>query len=191
MRRGPNGDRAIPFAEFHRLPDDDARDRHYPCRRRDRHGDRAAGARFRSQLQLSEDQGSSLLRLCSGFRRCRPRPRPRRRAINQARIALGGVAHKPGAFPVRRLAPKDEVPDRKTFAKVGPLDTQIDQAYEPRKKRMESMAAAAPRGDTDKALSQSPVGEAHEYRTPMEHHNPMECLGSTALLGRRRTPDHL
>ncbi len=45
---------------------------------------------------------------------------------------------------------------------------------------MESMAAAAPRGDTDKALSQSPVGEAHEYRTPMEHHNPMECLGSTA-----------
>ena len=45
---------------------------------------------------------------------------------------------------------------------------------------MESMAAAAPRGDTDKALSQSPVGEAHEYRTPMEHHNPMECFGSTA-----------
>ena len=63
---------------------------------------------------------------------------------------------------------------------VTDLDTQIDQAYEPRKKRMESMAAAAPRGDTDKALSQSPVGEAHEYRTPMEHHNPMECLGSTA-----------
>jgi len=45
---------------------------------------------------------------------------------------------------------------------------------------MESMAAPAPRGDTDKPLSQSPVGEAHEYRTPMEHHNPMECLGSTA-----------
>ena len=45
---------------------------------------------------------------------------------------------------------------------------------------MESMAAAAPRGDADKALSQSPVGEAHEYRTPMEHHNPMECFGSTA-----------
>ena len=39
---GPNGDRAIPFAEFHRLPDDDARDRHYPCRRRDHYSDRAA-----------------------------------------------------------------------------------------------------------------------------------------------------
>ena len=64
---------------------------------------------------------------------------------------------------------------------VTDLDTQIDQAYEPRKKRMEFMAAAAPRGDADKALSQSPIGETHEYRTPMEHHNPMECFGSTAV----------
>ena len=28
---------------------------------------------------------------------------------------------------------------------------------------------------------QSPIGKTHEYRTPMEHHNPMECFGSTAV----------
>ena len=43
------------------------------------------------------------------------------------------------------------------------------------------MAAAASRGDADKALSQSPIGVTQEYRTPMEHHNPMECFGSTAV----------
>jgi xanthine dehydrogenase YagR molybdenum-binding subunit len=61
------------------------------------------------------------------------------------------------------------------------LDTQLHQAYEPRKKRMESMAAAAPRGNSDKASSQSPIRESQEYRTPIEHHNPMECFGSTAI----------
>ena len=35
---------------------------------------------------------------------------------------------------------------------VTDLDTQIDEAYDPPKKRMESMAAAASRGDADKAL---------------------------------------
>ena len=39
----------------------------------------------------------------------------------------------------------------------------------------------ASRGDADKALSQSPIREAQDYRTPMEHHNPMECFGSTAV----------
>ena len=43
------------------------------------------------------------------------------------------------------------------------------------------MAAAASRGDADKALSQSPIRVAQDYRTPMEHHNPMECFGSTAV----------
>jgi len=63
------------------------------------------------------------------------------------------------------------------------LDKQIDHAYEPRKKRMESMAAGPSRGDADKALSQSPIRVTQEYRTPMEHHNPMECFGSTAVWG--------
>jgi len=48
---------------------------------------------------------------------------------------------------------------------VTDLDTQIDEAYDPPKKRMESMAAAAPRGDADKALSQSPFRVAQDYRT--------------------------
>ena len=61
------------------------------------------------------------------------------------------------------------------------IETQIDKAYEPKVKRMASMASAAPRGDADKALSQSPVRIDQKYRTPMEHHNPMECFGSTAV----------
>jgi xanthine dehydrogenase YagR molybdenum-binding subunit len=64
---------------------------------------------------------------------------------------------------------------------VTDLDTQIDEAYDPPNKRMESMAAGASRGDADKALSQSPIRETQEYRTPIEHHSPMECFGSTAV----------
>jgi len=63
---------------------------------------------------------------------------------------------------------------------VTDLDTQLHEAYDPSKKRGESMAAAAPRGDADEALSQTPIRESQQYRTPMEHHNPMECFGSTA-----------
>jgi xanthine dehydrogenase YagR molybdenum-binding subunit len=64
---------------------------------------------------------------------------------------------------------------------VTDLDKQLHEAYDPPKNRMESMAAAASRGDADKILSQSAIRESEEYRTPMEHHNPMECFGSTAV----------
>jgi xanthine dehydrogenase YagR molybdenum-binding subunit len=61
------------------------------------------------------------------------------------------------------------------------IETEVDKAYEPKVKRMEGMTPVSPRGDADKALSESPVRVDQEYRTPMEHHNPMECFGSTAV----------
>ena len=68
---GPKGDRAIPFADFHRLPGDTPDRRHQPCRRRNHHRDRAAGRGVRAQLQLSEDQRPPLLCLRLGVRRRR------------------------------------------------------------------------------------------------------------------------
>ena len=75
---GPNGDRAIPFAEFHRLPGETPEIDTTLAAGRDHHCHRAAARRLRSQLHLSEDQGSAVLRLCAGFRRRRPRARGRR-----------------------------------------------------------------------------------------------------------------
>jgi xanthine dehydrogenase YagR molybdenum-binding subunit len=60
------------------------------------------------------------------------------------------------------------------------LDTQIDKAFSPPKKRLPGWDLD-PRGDVDKALSRAPIRIRHEYRTPIEHHNPMENFGCTAV----------
>ena len=60
------------------------------------------------------------------------------------------------------------------------IDTQIGKAYEPPKKRFPGWDPG-PRGNVDKAFTQSPVKVEHTYRTPIEHHNPMECFGTTAV----------
>lgn len=60
------------------------------------------------------------------------------------------------------------------------IDTQIGKAYEPPKKRFPGWDPG-PRGHVDKAFTQSPVKVEHTYRTPIEHHNPMECFGTTAV----------
>jgi xanthine dehydrogenase YagR molybdenum-binding subunit len=60
------------------------------------------------------------------------------------------------------------------------FETQIGKAYAPAKKRMQGWDPE-PRGDVEKALTQSPIKVEHEYRTPIEHHNPMECFGTTAV----------
>jgi xanthine dehydrogenase YagR molybdenum-binding subunit len=62
------------------------------------------------------------------------------------------------------------------------LDRQLDQAFSPPKKRLPGWDPD-PRGDVDKALSQAPISIRHEYRTPIEHHNPMENFGCTAVWG--------
>jgi xanthine dehydrogenase YagR molybdenum-binding subunit len=60
------------------------------------------------------------------------------------------------------------------------FDTQLGKAYAPPKKRFPGWDPH-PRGDVDKALTRSPVRVKHDYRTPIEHHHPMECFASTAV----------
>jgi xanthine dehydrogenase YagR molybdenum-binding subunit len=62
------------------------------------------------------------------------------------------------------------------------VDTQLDKAFSPPRKRLPGWDPA-PRGDADKALSRAPIRIQHTYRTPIEHHNPMENFGSTAVWG--------
>jgi xanthine dehydrogenase YagR molybdenum-binding subunit len=82
------------------------------------------------------------------------------------------IARYAATLVVIEYEPKQPVTD------IVPL---IDKAYVPKVERMAGMTPVSPRGDADKALSQSPVRAEQEYRTPMEHHNPMECFGSTAV----------
>ena len=42
------------------------------------------------------------------------------------------------------------------------------------------------RGAVDKSFERAPVQVEWEYRTPVEHHNPMECFGDDCYVGRRR-----
>ncbi len=58
---------------------------------------------------------------------------------------------------------------------------EIDTAYDPKVPRKAEMEPVSPRGNPNRALAQSAVRVEQEYRTPMEHHNPMECFGSTAV----------
>ncbi len=63
---GERGDRAIPFAEFHRLPADTPHHRHDPGGRRDHHVDRSPGEGIRRSLRLPEDPRSCLVRIRAG-----------------------------------------------------------------------------------------------------------------------------
>jgi xanthine dehydrogenase YagR molybdenum-binding subunit len=60
------------------------------------------------------------------------------------------------------------------------IDTQVNKAYDPPTKRFPG-TDPAPRGNVEKAFTQSPIRVQHTYRTPIEHHNPMECFGATAV----------
>lgn len=60
------------------------------------------------------------------------------------------------------------------------FDSQIDQAFSPSKKRLAGWDPE-PRGDVEKALSRATIRMRQEYRTPIEHHNPMENFGCTAV----------
>ncbi|MGJ0451948.1 MAG: xanthine dehydrogenase family protein molybdopterin-binding subunit [Methylocystis sp.] len=67
-----------------------------------------------------------------------------------------------------------------TETTITDLDTQIDKAFEPPEKRAPDWDPPA-RGDVDSALSRAQNLIRKEYRTPVEHHNPMETFGSTAV----------
>jgi xanthine dehydrogenase YagR molybdenum-binding subunit len=63
---------------------------------------------------------------------------------------------------------------------VTDLDREIDRGFSPTKKRQPGWDPE-PRGDVDKALSRAAIRVQQEYRTPIEHHNPMETFGCTAV----------
>ena len=84
---GPAGERAIAFAEFHRLPGDTPqRDTNLQARR-DRHGGGAAGTGLRRKLYLSEDPRPAVLRLraCVSGGRAGARRRQDQRGAIRAR----------------------------------------------------------------------------------------------------------
>src|SRR5262245_54673317 len=60
------------------------------------------------------------------------------------------------------------------------IDAEIGNAYSPSQKRFPGWDPE-PRGAFAKCLERAPVKIEHEYRTPIEHHNPMECFGTTAV----------
>jgi xanthine dehydrogenase YagS FAD-binding subunit len=110
---GPNGDRAIAFAEFHRLPDDApeidttlAADEIVIAIELPAQG----FARNFSYLKIRDrlSYAFALVSVAAGLDLDGG-------AIKQARIALGGVAHKPWRVPGAEAALKDKAPDRKAF----------------------------------------------------------------------------
>jgi xanthine dehydrogenase YagR molybdenum-binding subunit len=86
-------------------------------------------------------------------------------------------------FEIASYAATLVVIEYETEQAVTDIDTQIEKAYVPKVERMAGMTPVPARGDADKALSLAPVRVEQEYRTPIEHHNPMECFGSTAVWG--------
>ena len=83
-------------------------------------------------------------------------------------------------FEVARFAATLVEIEYESEGAITDIDTQIGKAYEPPKKRFPGWDPG-PRGHVDKAFTQSPVKVEHTYRTPIEHHNPMECFGTTAV----------
>jgi xanthine dehydrogenase YagR molybdenum-binding subunit len=63
---------------------------------------------------------------------------------------------------------------------VTDLGRRRDQAYTP-KEREGIPLTSGPRGDADKAFAAAPVKLEAEYRTPVEHHNPMEPFATTVV----------
>ena len=158
---GPNGDRAIAFADFHRLPDDApeidttlAADEiviaiELPAQGFDRH---FSYLKIRDRLSYAFALVSVAvgLDLDGG-------------AIKQARIALGGVAHKPWRVPGAEAALKDKAPDRKAFGKAADALLQgaagfahnnfkIELARRAIIRALEQAAAGTPQSQSVKAI---------------------------------------
>ncbi len=56
------------------------------------------------------------------------------------------------------------------------------QAYDAPTDRAGFVPPPKPRGEPDVALARAAVQHRAEYRTPTEHHNPMECFATTAIV---------
>ncbi len=66
-------------------------------------------------------------------------------------------------------------------AHVTDLERERGHAYETPKKRDGIAPAAAARGDAGAGFTRAKVKMEAEYRTPVEHHNPMEMQATTVL----------
>ncbi|MDO1581541.1 xanthine dehydrogenase family protein molybdopterin-binding subunit [Rhizobium oryzicola] len=63
------------------------------------------------------------------------------------------------------------------------LRFEQDQSYVPKEKRSGISPPPKPRGDADRAFSQSPYQISADYFQEGEHHNPMELFASTVIYG--------
>ena len=92
--RSPNGERSIPFADFHRLPGEHAGARQCPRSRRSDRRDRSArpasrdAPRITSRSAIAQSYEFALVSAAAAVAMDG-------RRISSARLAMGGVAHKP------------------------------------------------------------------------------------------------
>jgi len=158
---GPNGDRAIAFADFHRLPDDApeidttlAADEIVIAVELPAQG----FARNYSYLKIRDrmSYAFALVSVAVGLELDGG-------AIKQARIALGGVAHKPWRVPGAEAALQDKAPDRKAFGKAADAllegaagfahnNFKIELARRAVIRALEQAAAATPQSQSVKAI---------------------------------------
>jgi CO/xanthine dehydrogenase Mo-binding subunit len=97
--------------------------------------------------------------------------------IRQARVGLGGVATIPWRSPQAEDLLRDAPATRDTFERAA--DAALAEARGPHQ-----------RGDPEKALATGPVRIEQTYRTPTEHHNPMEAHGTIAQWNGERLTLH-
>ena len=158
---GPKGDRAIPFADFHRLPGDT------PERDTNLADDeiitavelpREGFSRNYSYLKIRDRLSyafalvsvAAALELDGG-------------AIKTGRVALGGVAHKPWRIPDAEQRLKGQRPDRKIFGEVADAILQGASGFAHNKfkielarraiiRTLEQAAAGTPQSQSDKVI---------------------------------------
>jgi xanthine dehydrogenase YagS FAD-binding subunit len=113
---GPKGDRAIPFAEFHRLPGDTpdiettlARDEIIAAIELPAEGFAGNYSYLKIRDRLS--YAFALVSVAAGLKL-------EAGAIKEARLALGGVAHKPWRVPDAEKSLEGQKPSRKAFGKA-------------------------------------------------------------------------
>ena len=117
---GPGGTRTIAFADFHRLPGDTPAYRQQPATGRAHHGRRAAGARLRCELQLSENPRPACP-MPSPWSRSRRRWSSTARRSRRPGSRSAASRTSPGAIPERRSgAARTEAP-KAAFAQAADL----------------------------------------------------------------------
>ncbi|MGY2048651.1 xanthine dehydrogenase family protein molybdopterin-binding subunit [Methylobacterium sp. JK268] len=106
------------------------------------------------------------------------------RALNGPEITFGG---QPVALVVAEsfeLARHGASLVKVTYAEEVPntdLESNLEAAYVPPKKRSGIKPPPNPRGDPDGAFASAPIQLRQAYSQPAEHHNPMEPHASTVI----------